>query len=429
MDGALLHICRRYPIDHVVMYMSKDILEKHNLDNRYLLILEALSDKIGRTITYEIIERGDLVNVHKFDFFIDDFRDILQEIYINNPEATLYLNVSSGTPAMKSALQILSVFREVNYIPIQVSGPGYRVPRDDFVLETAFKKDLDNHPGSKNRCELSSNMNLLNETKKKMISALIDKYDYSGALLVAKDMDCLSDDFVTLLEGADLRYKYETKKASQKFNKVGYGDLMCSKRYPEYLLILWVKYKKDENADFLRALTPYTFLLFKKILEVNYNFNVDSDNYTVETKDRGRVWSYKKIKKAAESDPAAKKVLNILSPNDDNKNIYSSQLVNLINTLSYDEEQKKLFNNIRKVEKEARNEIAHKLKSFSMTVFKDKIDERGFEGTIDDLFKASIQANIISKDKDKTYEAFKAEFFDNYDRMNDVLKALLDKNQ
>lgn len=35
-DGALLHICRIYKPDIVYLYMSKEMLEFHKKDNRYL---------------------------------------------------------------------------------------------------------------------------------------------------------------------------------------------------------------------------------------------------------------------------------------------------------------------------------------------------------------------------------------------------------
>ena len=54
-DGALLHICRFYKPDHVIMYMSKEILDYHNADNRYLYCLDKLKEVSGWEYEYKII--------------------------------------------------------------------------------------------------------------------------------------------------------------------------------------------------------------------------------------------------------------------------------------------------------------------------------------------------------------------------------------
>lgn len=59
-----------------------------------------------------VIEREDLEEVQIFDSFIDEYQEILQDILMKHKGCELYLNVSSGTPAMKSSLQILGVLSE-----------------------------------------------------------------------------------------------------------------------------------------------------------------------------------------------------------------------------------------------------------------------------------------------------------------------------
>lgn len=107
-DGALLHICRFCEIDKVYMYMSKEICEYDDLDDRFALSLDKLSEHIGKEIKYEKKKRPDLEDVYLFDSFLEEFTSIIAEIQQENKDAEIYLNVSSGTPAMKSALQIIS---------------------------------------------------------------------------------------------------------------------------------------------------------------------------------------------------------------------------------------------------------------------------------------------------------------------------------
>ena len=69
-DGSMLHICRCYKPDKVYLYMSKEILEFQNKDQRYTYCLEKLGEKCGCSFEYALIERPDMENVQEFDPFI-----------------------------------------------------------------------------------------------------------------------------------------------------------------------------------------------------------------------------------------------------------------------------------------------------------------------------------------------------------------------
>lgn len=97
-DGSLLHICRYYDINKIYLYMSKEIYARHIKDNRYIYSLDRLGERLGKKFEYEFIIKEDLVDVHIFDVFINEFTAKLNEIHKNYPDAKIYLNISSGTP-------------------------------------------------------------------------------------------------------------------------------------------------------------------------------------------------------------------------------------------------------------------------------------------------------------------------------------------
>ena len=98
-DGSMLHICRVYQPDEVYLYMSAEILALHQQDNRYIYCLEKLAELQGREMSCHIIERPDLRDVQVFDWFYEDFRQIIRDITAGVDESdTLLLNISSGTP-------------------------------------------------------------------------------------------------------------------------------------------------------------------------------------------------------------------------------------------------------------------------------------------------------------------------------------------
>ena len=127
-DGSMLHICRVYKPDKVIMYMSKEMLDYQKEDDRYRYCLDKLATMQKRTMEYEIIKRYDLTEVHEFDYFYQDFREIFEQIYREmEPTDQLLLNVSSGTPAMKRGLLVLQTLGEFPATLIQVATPEKKI--------------------------------------------------------------------------------------------------------------------------------------------------------------------------------------------------------------------------------------------------------------------------------------------------------------
>ena len=89
-DGSMLHICRIYKPDKVYLYMSKEILQDHESDNRYVFCLEKLGELLNHNFEIEIIERPELVYVHKLDDFYEEFKRCLQEIERENEGGILF---------------------------------------------------------------------------------------------------------------------------------------------------------------------------------------------------------------------------------------------------------------------------------------------------------------------------------------------------
>ena len=141
-DGALLHICRVYQPDIVYLYLSKEMCEAQEKDDRYRFCLRKLGEKLNHTFQIITIEKPELEDVQIFDAFILEYKELLKELQKQYPDCEILLNVSSGTPAMKSALQILAATGETKMQPIQVSTPQKGInPR----LEDRENYDVDTY--------------------------------------------------------------------------------------------------------------------------------------------------------------------------------------------------------------------------------------------------------------------------------------------
>lgn len=115
-DGSMLHICRHYKPDVVYLYLSKEMMEYHKEDNRYVRSIELLGKKLNHTFEVHIIENDQMVNVQQYDVFYKEFRSIISDIEKEKGEDDrLLVNMASGTACMKSALLTWQHWRNIDF--------------------------------------------------------------------------------------------------------------------------------------------------------------------------------------------------------------------------------------------------------------------------------------------------------------------------
>lgn len=214
-DGAMLHICRHYLPDKVYLYLSKEMCALHDQSNPYLYCIQELGKLLNHSFECEIIRRDELEEVQLFDTFVEEYNRIIQEIFAKENIDSMLVNVSSGTPAMKSALLFLSAVSDGKLVPIQVSTPqkamNPRVEEKNVHYDPAenWEVNEDNEPGQENRSARASSTNWMFEIKREIIKKHIQAYDYVAALQIAQEMENLNKDFLMLLSAADSRMKLD----------------------------------------------------------------------------------------------------------------------------------------------------------------------------------------------------------------------------
>lgn len=416
-DAAMLHICRYRNIDKVYLYMSGEICGYHEKDNRYIYCLEKLSEHLGRDISYEIIMRKELKDeVNSFDYFISEFRTIVNDIHEKNPDDTIFLNVSSGTPGMKSALQSLEAFVGYKVTPIQVRTPerksnGHSINKNKYDVAELWELNEDNTI-TEDRTSVSDNSIFFQQIKKNNIAELIRSYDYSGAAALAATMkDELPEEFVELINAADHRSKLNFRSAKAAFSKYGRSLLEVETtgltEIAEYLLILDIKVRRREYVDFLRGITPLIADLFEMILKNSCGFDVD--DYVVKIRDVKK-WDVKKLQ---QNQAVISELNRRFGGNFTSCPVYSSAMSIIIETLSESSELTNICNKLRDTEDKLRNIASHEIVGISEKDFKAKLSLVPSD-IVDMLFKAMNYAGI-KKGKD---------FFRSYDKMNDILISL-----
>lgn len=367
-DGAMLNIARNYKPDVIYLYMSKEIVKLHHQDNRYEYCIKELGKLINKDIKVETIEKPELENVQIFDSFLSEFRNILNQIHNENPDAQILLNVSSGTPAMKSSLQILSLTLDFECTPVQVSTPqkssnphcadeSSLKPEEQWELNESNEKD-------DNRCIESKTENLMTEFKKQMIQKLILSYDYSSAYKMTENSSVYSEKFRELLSAACKRMKLNYSATITIFRKYGINIISCSNKeinnISEYLLLLKLKIIKEEYADFIRAITPV--LLNLCIIYLKRKCNIDVSDYTDLIKKDFPVWKRSKLENTEILSFLDKKYHGQLK---DDSPLSSDSLIEIISNVPSDPDVKLCTDNLRKIEREIRNSAAHTIVSIT----------------------------------------------------------------
>ena len=411
-DGAMLHICRVYQPDIVYLYLSKEMCEFQERDNRYRYCLEKLGEKLGHPFRIYSYEKPELKEVQIFDSFMLEYRELLKEIHKKYPEDEILLNVSSGTPAMKSALQILAATGESRMRPIQVSTPQRKInphaeDRENYDVETYWELNEDNEDDFENRCVESQNFYLVDEIRKEAVIKQIRAYDYVAALAIAEEMTVpLQDEVMAMLRAASCRLKLNIHGIDQELKPYGIEFLPIRddniRGIFEYVLNLEIKVKKEEYADFLRAITPVVLELFKMALK-QYG-GIDWKQFCNRTNAGRWRWDMQKLRE----DPVIWRNLNQGFPNGfSGTDIYSIHILKMMQGAVTDQQILHLSDEIHEIERSVRNMTAHNLISVTESWVRRKCDHTPRE--IFELLKQYMK---------KIRLRIKEEDWDSYDCMN-----------
>ncbi|MDR1776167.1 MAG: hypothetical protein LBS17_06995 [Actinomycetes bacterium] len=235
-EGAICHIIRNYTdIDTVVLYISDELLAEDAKDP-----FPEYIHTVRPGLHVEYAKRPDLVDVHRFDAFYDDFGSELTKISHESPDSPIYVNLTSGTAAMQSSLMVLCEVFHRKLIPLQVDNPQYN--------------------SSGNRCYEVQTKNFRRLIILENIKALIAQYDYHGARELATGV--VSPESMQLIEGAVDRYELRSRQARKKLGHELSNELMGQTspigKCFEYLQYLSVLEKRAEWAGFVRGADPAT---------------------------------------------------------------------------------------------------------------------------------------------------------------------------
>ena len=416
-DGSMLHICRNYLPDRVVLYLSGEMYQHHVQDNRYVYCLEELGKKMSHPFEIEVIVRDELTEVQDYEYFYTEFTKCINDIVAQMDEGDeLLLNVSSGTPAMKNALIILATLAEFSFQPIQVSTPLKRSNYMDentkkYEVQEQWEFDEDNEPqeGDTSRCEEIKSLNLVKLLKVNLLEKHLQAYDYTAALEIARDLkNHISVKATAMIEQANERNQLNTKRVNELAKKIDYQPMPVKNQENcdllEYVLLLQMKVRRKEYADFIRAITPVVFELFYRVLK--RQCHIDIKDYCDEKKS-GLRWNPEKIKQTEVGDILQKEYA---ATGFRGGPVYSSQLKPLILHYSGSEKVSTLVTDLRHAEEKARNKAAHTI----VSITNEKI-VKWTDYTAEELLVKIQQLTLF------VVPGQDGSIWDSYDRMNEAI--------
>ncbi|MFQ7194028.1 type III-A CRISPR-associated CARF protein Csm6 [Thomasclavelia spiroformis] len=313
-DAAYMQIARYHCPDKIYFYMSKEICEFDEIDNRYEKSIMLLNRHLNTKIETYKIKRPELIDVQRFDEFYDDFENIINEIIIENgKDVEILCNVSSGTPAMKATLQILAALSKYKLTPIQVDDPTKgKWQRDvdlkNYDLDFYWELNSDNDI-NEDRTYFSKNDKFNFKIQKELLVNLIKSSDYEAAYdLVNSYKYRIDKNVIDLIKFSLDRYNLDTKEILKSPNKslLPYLDEEQAKIF-EYGLWLKVKIEKGEILDFVRGINPFLYEICKYTLNNICKINILK--YCHENKKNGVMYLTRQL---MDKDSQGKELLNIL---------------------------------------------------------------------------------------------------------------------
>lgn len=266
-DGPMLHIARHYTPEKVVLFLSPMMARYHDKDNRYIRAIEDCYSLLGVPVpTVEVI-RSFHDEVHRFDYYIEEFEEAVKGIRSGDANCEILANVTSGTPGMLQALVSLGAFGQFNIKLLQVIIPhkgasqkGDREDPDNYEYDRLWANNPDNSVESICRITEVDTPNFSERLLRREIRVLVSKYDYAAASELAKDSVGMAQSTKDLIGATASRLNLAKGKPTKVFGKqkyhavgLGYSE---HKQFYEYLSTLEVRLLQGRYADFVRALTP-----------------------------------------------------------------------------------------------------------------------------------------------------------------------------
>ena len=184
-DGALLHLCRIYRPNKVVLIYSEEMLVKKDRIQAALQSIDGYNPEI--MIDPTILKNDE---VYVFDKMYAEITQIIER-YLSD-EDELILNLSSATPQIISAMFAVNRINNYNIRAVQVATPEKSAnrpfnPATELPIEELIDSNKDNQEDFENRSLEDQSEKFNQSLVKRYLCQLIKRYDYAAALAILQE--------------------------------------------------------------------------------------------------------------------------------------------------------------------------------------------------------------------------------------------------
>lgn len=257
-DGGMLHILRHYaPVDRVFVFLTKEMEDKETESGCYTKGIQ----KVAPQCKIEFIRSG-ITEPHIYER-LTVLQDVFQEKYEQYPNEEWLLNLSSGTPQMKSVMSLIGLDHpQVKAIqvfsPAEGSNNKNHPEKTPKMLEMLYHFNDDDDPSSSNRCNEPELSLLKKHSVKMQIISLVRNYEYEGALqLLRLNRELFDQISEKLLEHAVCRRNLMWRDANKIISSYK-GSPLISKAgdFEEFFRVMELRQRKKQLSEFIIKITP-----------------------------------------------------------------------------------------------------------------------------------------------------------------------------
>jgi hypothetical protein len=276
-DGAMLHILRHYGADRVIVFLTQDMENKEDTMNCYTRGIQSLLPKCP--ITYI---RSGITEPQNYEKLVQ-IQTEFDKAYNQYTDAEWLLNISSGTPQIKSVMSFLALdYPKAK--AIQVDSPEKSSNRKNHPCKTVdelvemLDVNEDNDSQASNRCSEPPLLLLKRHGLRLQIESLVYNYEYDGAFqLVRQNKTLFSEETIHLLQHAVYRSNLRWHDANKVVAQYKQQPLMQHPSdFSEYFQVMELRQKKKQLPDFIVKLSPILMGLGFQYLSQIPGFQLDN---------------------------------------------------------------------------------------------------------------------------------------------------------
>ena len=281
-DGSMLHIMRHYRPEKVYIFLSKEMEDFEKADRRLEKTFCFVNEKWADGTAEAVYEYSGLFNVADMDAVADPLFAFFEKMIRENPDSRVLINLSSGTPQMKTVLAQLAVSsRHGDIRGIQVanpsgkSGKSGRTNEDGYDVQLELELNEDEAPDAPNRCSEPRLFAIQRDRARAQIGSLLARRDYRALEAIG---DQLPPDILPLIRHLAARNDLQTEEAYKLARTLS----LPFKLYPakraageeyrelsEYYLLLRNLQLTGRYSEFVLRLNPFLTHLMARQIEMS----------------------------------------------------------------------------------------------------------------------------------------------------------------